>query len=107
MMKPSLSLLALLLILHVPATLLASDKAGQLVFRKHCTHCHAPGPDHPGTLILSVTRGVALAILERRRDLSRDYIEYTVRHGRKTMPAFKPTTISDDELDALTGYLGQ
>jgi mono/diheme cytochrome c family protein len=56
---------------------------------------------------LSVTRGVALAILERRRDLSRDYIEYTVRHGRKTMPAFKPTTISDDELDALTGYLGQ
>jgi mono/diheme cytochrome c family protein len=107
MMKHCLSLLAVLLIAFMPATILASEKAGQLVFNKHCSHCHAPGPDHPGTLLLSVNRGVAFSILERRRDLTRDYIKHIVRHGRTTMPAFKPTTITNDELDALAGYLGK
>jgi mono/diheme cytochrome c family protein len=81
------------------------DNAGQTVFKKHCSHCHAPGLNHPGTLQLSVTRGEAYALLEQRGDLSIDYIKYIVRHGLKTMPAFKPTTLTNEELDALAGYL--
>jgi mono/diheme cytochrome c family protein len=83
------------------------DKVGKAVFEKHCSHCHAPGPSHPGTLMLSVTRGEAFSVLEQRRDLSADYVKMIVRHGQKTMPGFKPTTITHPELDALAGYLGQ
>ena len=57
--------------------------------------------------MLSVNRGEAYAVLEERKDLSVDYIKYIVRHGQKTMPPFKPTTLNNDELDALAGYLSK
>jgi mono/diheme cytochrome c family protein len=107
MMTRYMSLLPALLVSAVPTTGLALEKVGQEVFNKHCTHCHAPGLNHPGTLQLSVTRGEALSVLEQRRDLSPDYIKYIVRHGLKTMPAFKPTTITNKELDALASHLGK
>jgi mono/diheme cytochrome c family protein len=45
--------------------------------------------------------------LEQRTDLNVDYIKYIVRHGLKTMPGFKPTTLTEPELDALADYLKQ
>jgi mono/diheme cytochrome c family protein len=106
-MKRYLSLIPVLLLSGLSTASLAMDKEGQAVFKKHCSHCHAPGLNHPGTLQLSITRGEAYALLEQRRDLSIDYIKFIVRHGLKTMPAFKPTTLTEAELDALASYLRQ
>jgi mono/diheme cytochrome c family protein len=57
--------------------------------------------------MLSVKRGKVYAVLEERNDLSVDYIKYIVRQGQKTMPPFKPTTLSNEELNALASYLSE
>ncbi len=106
-MKHCLSLLPVVLISSLPASGLAMEDLGKAVYERHCSHCHAPGPDHPGTLQLSVTRGEAFSVLEQRSDLTPDYIKAIVRHGLRTMPGFKPTTLTHQQLDALAGYLGK
>jgi mono/diheme cytochrome c family protein len=106
-MKPYLSLLLALFLSGLSTAALAMDQAGQAVFEEHCFHCHAPGLNRPGTMQLSVTRGAAYALLEQRSDLSVDYIKYIVRHGLRTMPGFKPTTLTNAELDALASYLSK
>jgi len=80
---------------------------GKAVFDRNCSHCHAPGMEHPGTLQLAVTRGEALAVLEERSDLTPEYISYIVRHGLRAMPPFVPADISDSQLEALTRYLAR
>lgn len=90
------------LLVTVPA---AAQEEGKAVFDKHCGHCHAPGGDRPGTLQLGLTRGEANAVLEERSNLPAPYIKTIVRHGLNGMPAFKPTIVTEAELDALAGYL--
>jgi mono/diheme cytochrome c family protein len=80
---------------------------GAEIFAKHCSHCHGPGNDHPGTRQLGDTRGKEFALLEKRTDLHADYIETIVRHGLNAMPPFKPTVITDSELDRLARYLAK
>jgi (+)-pinoresinol hydroxylase len=82
-----------------------ANHVGHAVFKRHCSHCHAPGIDHPGTMLLSVTRGEAFSVLEQRNDLTAEYVRRVVREGLKTMPAFKPTTLTNEELEALADYL--
>src|SRR5690606_13601039 len=50
-------------------------------------------------------RGELPAELERRTDLSAAYIEAVVRDGYLSMPFFRPTELSDDDLEALIAYL--
>jgi mono/diheme cytochrome c family protein len=102
-MRRALSLLLACVLLSLCTAGVAAT--GQALYRRHCIQCHAPGVDHPGTLQLSVTRDQAYAVLEQRSDLSADYVRQVVRQGLKTMPAFKPTTLTDQELDALADYL--
>ncbi len=83
-----------------------SARSGQDVFAAHCSHCHAPGDDHPGTMQLGATRGADFAVLEERDNLTADYVKLIVRNGLNGMPPFKPTTITGEELDALAAYLG-
>ncbi|PQA87221.1 p-cresol methylhydroxylase [Marinicaulis flavus] len=79
--------------------------SGADIFAKQCSWCHAPGVDHPGTMQLGATRGEDFAVLEEREDLNADYVKYIVRHGLNAMPPFKPTAITDAELDKLANYL--
>lgn len=102
-MKQIVSVFLSLLLFGLPAAAICAP--GQAVFKRHCSPCHAPGIEHPGTLQMSVTRGESKAVLERRRDLSADYMRQVVRQGLKTMPAFKPTTLTNEELEELTDYL--
>jgi mono/diheme cytochrome c family protein len=104
MMKRFLAVVALLLA-GTPPVHSGGQSTGKEVFNQNCIHCHAPGREHPGTLQLGLTRGADRAVLEERTDLTAEYVRHIVRHGIKAMPAFVPSQITDDQLNALTDYL--
>lgn len=83
----------------------ADEPLGKQVFAQHCAECHAPGFGHPGTQRLGWSRGERYAILEQRKDLTAGYIRAIVRHGLLEMPPFRPTEISEADLDQLAAYL--
>jgi mono/diheme cytochrome c family protein len=80
---------------------------GQAIFDRHCVHCHGASGEAPGALQLARTRGADKALLAERDDLAAEYIALVVRHGLKAMPAFVPSDLTADELEALTRYLTQ
>jgi len=90
----------------LPINSLAQEDGGQL-FRRHCSDCHAPGMNHPGTIQLTLTRGEANGVLEQRTNLAPDYVKAIVRQGLNAMPAFKPTHVSEKELEAVARYLAK
>ncbi|MCG2633844.1 MAG: cytochrome c [Gammaproteobacteria bacterium] len=81
--------------------------SGADLFATHCARCHNPGADgvHPGTQQLALTRGEEQAVILQRDDLQPDYVKQVVRHGIGAMATFRPTEISDPELDALARYV--
>jgi mono/diheme cytochrome c family protein len=87
------------------STLAVQAQDGQAQFQKHCTPCHAPGMNHPGTIQLTLTRGEDNGVLEERDNLIPVYVKTIVRNGLNAMPAFKPTQVTDAELDAIAEYL--
>lgn len=95
---------SVLAVLATPAH--AADMAGKEVFDHYCTYCHGSS-DGPGTMQLRRTRGKEQALLTERTNLTRDYIEYVVRHGLKSMPPFTPSDLTDAKLKALTAFLAK
>jgi mono/diheme cytochrome c family protein len=82
-----------------------ADDGGREVFDRLCSHCHAPGVEHPATRQLAVTRGEDKAVLAERRDLAAEYIRYVVRNGLKSMPGFYPSDLTEAQLESLVEYL--
>ncbi len=81
-------------------------KAGKAVFAKWCAPCHAASPRLAGTASLQAKyEGALPAALEDRTDLQPVTISYFVRTGVAWMPPFRPTEISDAQLDELSAYL--
>jgi mono/diheme cytochrome c family protein len=80
---------------------------GKQLFDRWCGDCHAPGPGSTGTQQLARTRGESFAALEQRRDLTAEWIRYVVRNGLNAMPQYRPSEISDAELQAIAKYLTQ
>jgi mono/diheme cytochrome c family protein len=79
---------------------------GKQVFDRWCSACHAPGPRMPGTSALAAKYGGQVpAALEERKDLTPDFVKFTVRHGVSIMAPFRKTEIADAELSALADYL--
>ena len=94
----------------------AREQRGWAVFRERCGACHGPipkdtiGPPYlplmPGTQALRARyKGAVPAELEQRTDLKADFINTIVRGGLNSMPFFRPTELSDDDLAALDAYL--
>ncbi|HEX7080400.1 MAG TPA: cytochrome c [Gammaproteobacteria bacterium] len=92
------------------------ERRGREVFDQRCAACHGEIPEEtfgprflpsmPGTQALRDRYGDALpAALERRTDLTPEYIEAVVRDGLRSMPFFRPTEVSDEDLEALAAYL--
>jgi mono/diheme cytochrome c family protein len=81
-----------------------AELSGREVFDHYCSACHG-SEDGPGTVQLSRTRGSDRALLIERTDLAPDYIEYIVRHGLRSMPAFVPSDLTDARLKALIAFL--
>jgi len=104
-MKLLAASVAVLLAAIAPA--FAADPPGKKVFDRQCVYCHGPAIDAPGTRQLARTRGNDKALLTERKDLGKEYVQYVVRHGLKSMPAFAPADLSDADLKALAEFLGR
>ena len=92
------------------------ERRGQEVFRERCAACHAPipkdllGPPYlppmPGTQALQARyKGAVPAELEQRVDLTAEFVNAIVRNGLNSMPFFRPTELSGEDLSALDAYL--
>ncbi len=64
-------------------------QSGNQIYKNICGHCHEAGvgPKLSG------------------RDLPADYFKTMARNGRAGMPAFRPTELSDKDLDKISAYL--
>jgi mono/diheme cytochrome c family protein len=94
----------------------ALERRGKEVFEQRCAACHGaiPGetfgpafmPLMPGTQALAARyQGTLPAELEQRTDLTPERIRTVVREGFVSMPFFRPTELSNDDLDALSAWL--
>lgn len=90
----------------------ATVARGKAVFAKTCAPCH--GADRgdfgramlPGTDALRIKyKGQLPALLEQRTDLTPAVIRVFVRRGTWSMPPFRKTEISDEEIDAVSAYI--
>jgi mono/diheme cytochrome c family protein len=92
------------------------EQRGREVFQQRCTACHAAipkdgiGPPYlpamAGTQALQARyKGAKPAELEERTDLTADFVKAIVRNGLNSMPFFRPTELSDDDVSTLGAYL--
>ncbi|ABD27396.1 cytochrome c, class I [Novosphingobium aromaticivorans DSM 12444] len=96
-MKGTFGLIAGMAAMACAAPLLAGQKLGEVqplrtpetVYAKTCGYCHG--------------RNVGPIILGRA--LPAESIKYIVRHGQNGMPAFRPTEVKPEELDALAAWI--
>ena len=79
---------------------------GEAVYKYWCNTCHGPEMLKPGTAALAIKyRGELPATLTERTDMVPEFVELMVREGISMMPFFRPTEVSNADLDALTAYL--
>ncbi len=89
---------------------------GHDLFQARCRLCHGDWPKdiRPGMVPMVGTqmlerkyKGSKPALLEQRTDLQPEAVKFIVRHGQGIMPFFRPTEVSDAELDAIAAYLSR
>jgi (+)-pinoresinol hydroxylase len=81
---------------------------GQSVYEYWCAPCHNPGPGHPGTQSLAVRLADSMpAVLLERTDLTAEVVKVFVRQGVLSMPPFRKTEITDEELEDLAAYVAR
>jgi len=80
-------------------------RSGEQIYQRHCQACHAAGEGHPATLLLAEKYGPEKAVIKGRKDLTAVYVKTIVRGGLLEMPPFRPTEITDGELDVIASYI--
>jgi mono/diheme cytochrome c family protein len=65
------------------------ERSPEVTYAKVCGYCHG--------------RNIGPIILGRKLDT--DMIKSVARHGRNGMPAFRPTEVTNAELDALATWI--
>ena len=94
--------------LDVPISRTELLERGEAVYEYWCNTCHGPEMLKPGTAALAIKyRGELPAALTERTDMVPEFVELMVRDGISMMPFFRPTEISDADLEAVTAYLTQ
>ena len=76
---------------------------GHEIFKAWCQPCH--GEVGPGTYMLEKRLGKEQSRIDRRTDLTGDYIRYVVRNGLNGMLPFRQTEVTDGELKDVIDYL--
>jgi mono/diheme cytochrome c family protein len=92
----------------------AAVQRGDAKFQHSCAPCHGDGPGDDGRQMLPGTdalrikyRGALPALLEQRSDLTVDALRIYVRQGSMSMPPFRPTELTDDEIVDIAAYLAE
>lgn len=87
-------------------------RRGEAKFEYMCAPCHGPGIGDDGRAMLPGTdalrlkyRGALPALLTERSDLTYESIRTFVRRGVFSMPPFRPTEITDDEIRDIAAYI--
>jgi mono/diheme cytochrome c family protein len=106
--------LALLQCGVAPAQQAASIERGQAKFEHSCAPCHGAGVGDDGRAMLPGTdalrikyQGSLPALLEQRTDLNADAIRTFVRRGTWSMPPFRPTEVTESDIQDIAAYLRQ
>jgi mono/diheme cytochrome c family protein len=93
-------------------TLLEMVEQGRQVFENNCVPCHGTGPGDDGAPMLPGThalhlkyRGDLPALLTERTDLSVEFIQGVVRNGIASMPPFRKSEITDQDIQAIMAYI--
>ena len=92
----------------------ASVERGQAKFEHSCAPCHAAGIGDDGRAMLPGTdalrikyQGALPALLEQRTDLNAEAIRTFVRRGTWSMPPFRPTEVTERDIQDIAAYLRQ
>jgi mono/diheme cytochrome c family protein len=87
---------------------------GKAKFEHTCAPCHAAGVGDDGRAMLPGTdalrikyQGSLPALLEQRTDLNADAIRTFVRRGTWSMPPFRPTEVTERDIQDIAAYLRQ
>jgi len=90
----------------------ASIERGQAKFEHNCAPCHGDGAGDDGRAMLPGTdalrlkyQGALPALLEKRTDLNADAIRTFVRRGTWSMPPFRPTEVTERDIQDIAAYL--
>jgi mono/diheme cytochrome c family protein len=91
-----------------------SAERGQAKFEYSCAPCHGDGAGDDGRAMLPGTdalrikyQGALPALLEKRTDLNAEAIRTFVRRGTWSMPPFRPTEITESDIQDIAAYLRQ
>jgi mono/diheme cytochrome c family protein len=92
----------------------ASVERGRARFEHSCAPCHGAGIGDDGRAMLPGTdalrikyQGALPALLEQRTDLNVEAIRTFVRRGTWSMPPFRPTEITERDIEDIAAYLRQ
>jgi mono/diheme cytochrome c family protein len=93
----------------------AQDAArGKATFDHTCAPCHGAGVGDDGRAMLPGTdalrikyQGSLPALLEQRTDLNADAIRTILRRGTWSMPPFRPTEVTEGDIQDIAAYLRQ
>jgi mono/diheme cytochrome c family protein len=107
-----------LLLLTTGAAAVAQEPAaverGKAKFEHTCAPCHGDGLGDDGRAMLPGTdalrikyQGSLPALIEKRTDLNVDAIRTFVRRGTWSMPPFRPTEVSERDIEDIAAYLRQ
>jgi mono/diheme cytochrome c family protein len=87
---------------------------GKAKFDHSCAPCHGAGRGDDGREMLPGTdalrlkyRGSVPAVLEQRSDLTAATLKAFVRSGTFSMPPFRPTEVTDAEIEDIAAYLAE
>jgi (+)-pinoresinol hydroxylase len=107
MMRRSIVLASLLAMSGWAAGSAAAEaELGEKVYQRWCVHCHSAGRGNPGTASLQTKyRNEKPAVLLERTDMTPEFVALSVRQGVMSMPPFRKTEVTDEELAALSKWL--
>jgi mono/diheme cytochrome c family protein len=85
---------------------------GREVFAHWCAPCHGDGRGDDGAPMLPGTHALTLkyggqkpGLLTQRTDLPAELIKAFVRSGVASMPPFRKTEVTDEDLEAIAAYI--
>jgi (+)-pinoresinol hydroxylase len=111
-----LTLLCIALVAATPTFAQSAEAVarGKAKFQHSCEPCHGKGVGDDGRTMLPGTdalrlkyQGALPAALEDRTDLSADLIKNYVRMGSWSMPPFRKTELSDQEIADIAAYFAE